>query len=170
MNVSTGAPLLTLQNPIPNADAHFGWSAASIGDNLIAVGAPDDNIKAGDSGAVYIFDATTGALLHTLYAPTPQYEGRFGSSLTATGNGVLLVGSELDNTAVSGGGAVYAFDATTGQLLTTLVGSKRNYQGRFGESLAVLPDESLLVGASQGDVGPGVAYRFSQVPEPSAFG
>lgn len=169
MDVTTGAPVLTLQSPSPHPNDHFGESVANIGNNMIAVGAPDDSTFASGAGAVYIFNETTGALLHTLHTPVAQIESRFGASLAVTTNGLLIVGTELDNTSRTWGGAVYAFNAATGQLVDTLLDPHAINFGRFGGSVATLPDNSILVGATQGDYGPGVAYRFSAVPEPTTI-
>ena len=101
--------------------------------------------------------------------PIPQNESVFGSTLAVTSDGILLVVRQLANVSPNGAGAVYAFNPRTGQLLDTLLDPNAINSGRFGASVATLPDNAILVGASQGDVGPGVAYQFSQVPEPAGF-
>jgi hypothetical protein len=68
--------LHSLFNPSTNAQAavHQGYSVATDG-NFIVVGIPGapgaDNVQERNSGAVKVYDATTGALLHTLKNPTP---------------------------------------------------------------------------------------------------
>ena len=65
-----GALLRTLNNPTPVIEDYFGEDVAISG-NMIVVGARRDDTGAEDAGSAYVFDATTGALLHTLNNPTP---------------------------------------------------------------------------------------------------
>ena len=67
-----GAPgdlLHTFLNPTPAADDYFGYSVAGVGSNVL-VGAMGHSTGAPGAGAAYLFDGTTGALLHTFLNPT----------------------------------------------------------------------------------------------------
>jgi hypothetical protein len=119
-NVTTGALVHTLNNPnafkTTSLDG-FGEPVAISG-NYAIVGAPGE---AGDgtnnlqqSGIAYIFDVTTGALLHTLNNPAPAATARFGGSVDISSN-YAIVGS-----LGTGDKAVYIFDVTTGDLVATI--------------------------------------------------
>ncbi|SVD10177.1 uncharacterized protein METZ01_LOCUS363031, partial [marine metagenome] len=70
-NVSTGALVHSIPNPNTQvwgeSSDGFGWSVAIDG-NYALIGAPreDTNLSNNDSGHVYVYNVSTGALLHTL--------------------------------------------------------------------------------------------------------
>jgi hypothetical protein len=76
-NAQTGAYLRTFTNPTPAVVDMFGWSVALSGNNIL-IGAPGDDTGAGDAGAVYLFDALSGALLRTFTNPAPAVSDTFG--------------------------------------------------------------------------------------------
>ena len=137
---STGALLLTLDNPFPQADAQFGSSIASAGDidddgkNDLFVGAPSQDIgscEIGDTsgcsvGQAFVFSGDTGALLLTLNHPTPHSGAFFGSAVASTGdiNGDLvpdlIVGTPGQSVGVFVSSQVFVFDGLGGTLLLTL--------------------------------------------------
>ncbi len=166
MDAHTGASLLTIPNPFPQQDAFFGASMVSIGNNLIAIGAPSADTFAPDGGAVYVFNATTGALVSSLHMPVPQNEAVFGSTLAVTSDGILLVGAQLADTSPNGAGAVYAFNPQTGQLLDTLLDPNAIDSGRFGASVATLPDNAILVGHRKGMLGRALHTSFHTSQNP----
>src|SRR3989338_4855257 len=59
-----GAPI-TINNPTPASNDHFGYSVSISGDKVL-IGAYSDF-----SGSAYLFDSTTGTLLQTFNNPTP---------------------------------------------------------------------------------------------------
>ena len=65
-------PIQTYNNPNAygtSANDQFGYSV-SVDGNYAIIGAPYEDDSGGtDSGKAYIFDATTGSLLHTLSNP-----------------------------------------------------------------------------------------------------
>jgi hypothetical protein len=159
-NASTGALLSTLNNPTPAAFDQFGKSVAVSG-NLVVVGAEQDDTGAGDSGSAYLFDATTGALIHTLANPTPAASAKFGSSVSLSGN-LVVVGTPNDSTDASASGRVHVFDASTGTLSRTLVNPTPAANDHFGTSVAV-SGHIVVVGAADDDTGggnAGSAYVF----------
>jgi outer membrane protein assembly factor BamB len=84
MTMTWSSPL-TIPNPNPIASAdNFGTSVAIVGGNFL-VGAPlfDDAGPLVDSGAAYLFDAVTGALLRTFSNPTPAGGDQFGFAVAA---------------------------------------------------------------------------------------
>ncbi|MEX1254117.1 MAG: hypothetical protein WEE64_07235 [Dehalococcoidia bacterium] len=90
----------------------FGASLAVAGDSVL-VGAPFDDtgvrpVADRDIGAAYLFDAATGALLHTFQKPAPDDGDYFGWSVAAGEQGVV-VGAPQDAAAAELSGAAYLF-------------------------------------------------------------
>ena len=159
-NADNGSLIRKLVNPTPASNDRFG-DAVSISNNIVLVGANQDDTGFTDSGTAYLFNATTGALLWTLNNPTPAATDRFGASVAVSGN-YAVVGSYQDDTNGTNAGAVYLFDVTTGALVTTLYNPSPNASDVFGTSVAISGDR-IVVGASGDDnvaSNVGVAYLF----------
>ncbi len=133
LNTSTGAVVSTLASPNQVRWEEFGKSVAISG-NTAVVGAIQEHT--GGSGFVYVFDATTGSLRHTLANPTPGYDDFFGSSVAVSGN-IVVVGAYGDDTVANSAGSAYVFDAGTGSLLRTLLNPTPAANDNFGFSVAV---------------------------------
>ena len=142
---TTGALLQTINNPTPAQGDTFGFSMAAVGNNIL-VGAVGDDTGAPDSGSVYLFDGTTGALLRTINNPNPAANDNFGFSVAAVGNNIL-VGASRDN---GGTGAAYLFDGTTGALLRTINNPTPALGDSFGFSVAAVGN-NIVVGANLDD-------------------
>ena len=163
-DASTGDLLQTFVNPTLAPRDWFGYSVTTVGNNVL-VGAPWDETGGRVAGAAYLFDASTGDLLQKFPNPTPDGHDRFGHSVAAVGNNVL-VGAPYDNMGVPRAGhpgVAYLFDASTGDLLQTLLNpapyARHDY---FGYSVAAVGN-NVLVGAPRADwdfFDPGVAYLF----------
>ena len=125
-----GDLLVTFQNPYPQPDDAFGYSLAVSG-NCLAVGDPRSDLGADQAGAVYLFDARTGAYIRTLQHPAPAFHDFLGFSLAATDVGFFAG-------AISRG-AGYLFDAQSGGVLWSASGPPT-----FGWSAAVLQDDIAL--------------------------
>jgi hypothetical protein len=128
-NVTTGTLLRTISNPNPAVvgSTVFGANHHMVdmdGDYLI-VGSQNESDASGNtvSGQAYIFNVTTGALLHTLSNPNAYdspIEDRFGNAVAISGN-YAIVGAYTEDDAVGlGQGKAYIFNVTTGALLHTL--------------------------------------------------
>ncbi len=172
-NVTTGALLYTLDNPnaySTSVNDYFGYSVA-ISSNYAIVGAIlEDDTGGTQSGKVYIFSVTTGALLHTLDNPNAYSTSagdRFGWSVAISGN-YVIVGANLENDATGGSsGKAYIFNVTTGVLLHTL--DNPNAYGtsvgdRFGESVAISGNYAIVGANEEDDSGgstSGKAYIFN---------
>lgn len=147
-DASTGAQVQRI--PSPSAWNH-GWFGSCIGaaGGRIAVGAPYDDSALGIQGAgnVFVYDAASGTLQRTIANPTPARNEEFGCGLAAVGND-LFVGSRFDSDAAAtpAAGAVYKFDAATGNLLLTIPNPTPGVLDAFGGSLGVAGNR-LLVGA-----------------------
>ena len=141
---------------------NFGWSVA-IQENLIIVGAQKQSPSEGEreQGAVYVFDATSLALIEKIEAPDAGAGDFFGFSL-GLDLPVLAVGVPFDNNGiVDKGGSVYtyffngaSFDYTE-KLVTTEDTAVDDY---FGFQVAV--SNKTLVATAPGDDDIGSAYVY----------
>ena len=185
-NITTGALLHTMANPNgwgTGEDDQFGSSVAIEGDYAI-VGAPYEDLPSRSAtGKAYIFDATTGSLLHTLDNPiTSSVNALFGSSVSISGTTVVVsapgqqVGGDLSS------GKAYIYDAITGTLLHIL--DNPNASGtpaydQFGNSVSISGD-NVIVGAHYEDnsANSGRVYIFNTtsgallhtINNPNAYG
>ncbi len=160
-DAATGALLTTIANPTPAASDYFGYRIAISG-NAVVVGAYQDDTTGTDSGSAYVFDATTGALIATLANPTPAAGDNFGNAVAVSGN-VVVVAAYLDDTGAADSGMAYAFNATTGQLISTLANPAPGAGDGFGKSIAISGD-LVVVGAFDDDTtggNSGSSYVFS---------
>jgi len=156
----------TLTSPNAVAYGAFGYSVVTDGSWLV-VGAPGETAGGfARAGNVYIYNAFTGALLHTLSSPNAQTGGEFGSSVTIVpppGN-IVIVGAPDETATDSDAGHAYAFFANTGSLISTMSSPNPVADGYFGTSVAASGIEALIgapsetVGAS---AGAGHAYLFT---------
>jgi len=127
INVDTGALVHTLNNPNAfvggNSSADFfGWSVGISGNYAIVGGYFEDDANGNNAGKVYIFNVTTGALVHTLNNPNPTGTSeldRFAESLAIDGD-YAIVGAYDEDTGASASGVAYIFNVTTGALVHTL--------------------------------------------------
>ncbi|MGH7451401.1 MAG: hypothetical protein ACRENG_08670, partial [bacterium] len=133
----------TFPNPTPANTDQFGNAVAAVG-NKILVGARNDDTKASNAGAVYLFDATSSAPVLTIVNPNSALDAAgdlFGSSVAGLGND-LLVGAP----GVNGGfGEVYLFNGTTGTLITTFSNQSATAD-QFGFAVAAVGN-NVLIGA-----------------------
>ena len=140
----TGTLLATFGNPSASADDDFGVSIALSG-NRVLIGAPDDNTAGFGVGRAYLFDATTGELLHIIDDPTPTDNDGFGRSVALEGDRVLI-SDRGDDTQGEGVGQVHLFDATDGKRLQTFDDPTATSFNGFGASIAISGD-LVLIGA-----------------------
>ena len=158
-DASTGDLLRTIEDPTPSQDGQFGKSVALDG-NQILIGNPGDDTNGQDAGQAYLFDVTTGSLLHILDDPTPVAYDEFGGAV-AIDDGKILVSAPYDDTLAGNGGQVYLFDAATGNLIHTLDDPTPRTYGYFGNSLD-LDGDHILVGNAYGYNG-GKAEQFDVI-------
>jgi hypothetical protein len=160
-NVTTGALLHTLDNPNAYGTSQgdqFG-AALRISGNYAIVGVrfeDDAGDNATESGKVYIFNVTTGALLHTLNNPNTygtRYDDFFGGAVAIDGNLAIVGTSQEDDAGGIGSGKAYIFDVTTGLRVHTL--HNPNAYGtsaydEFGTAVGISGNYAI-VGAPQED-------------------
>ena len=171
-DVTTGTKLYTLYNPDANGNDVFGTSV-SISGNYAIVGAPSAVVEGERfSGKAYIYDVTTGTLLHTLNNPNgygTNYFDRFGYSVAISGNYAIVGAYSEDDAGGLGSGKAYIFNVTTGALLHTLdnpnaVGT--SVDDWFGFSVAISGDYAIVGallehGVDTGTDRVGKAYIFN---------
>ena len=153
---------LTIANPTPEAFDSFGNSVAALGSDRVLIGAFGDNTGAASAGAAYLF-STNGTLLTTFNNPTPAANDLFGEAVAAVGNDRVLIGAPEDNTGAPDAGAAYLF-STNGMLLTTFINPTLNPDDRFGNAVAAVGSDRVLIGAfgdNTGAASAGAAYLFS---------
>jgi len=159
-DATTGALRATLHNPTPTTSDFFGHAVAISG-NTIVIAAPCDDTGASDAGAAYVFSAVTGNLLATLNNPTPEAFEHFGNAV-AVFEDTIVVAAYGEQLAESDPGAVYVFDAATGNLRRTLTNPAPEAGDRFGYSVAVSAG-TIVVGTPYDESGAedsGAAYVY----------
>jgi len=102
----------------------FGYASAISG-NYGIVGAIYEDASPGTQiGKAYIFDVTTGSLLHTLDSPNATTNDEFGSSVAISGNYVVIGTPNEDDAGGTTSGKVYLYDIAT---FTTTTVTAPNY-------------------------------------------
>jgi len=155
-NVDTGALVYTLNNPNAfgtKVNDSFGTSVA-IDSNYAIVGTPnEDDTSVVDSGAAYIFNLTTGALVHTLTNPNAvgtKAEDFFGRSVGISNNYAIVGAHGEDTATISNAGVAYIFNVTTGALVHTLTNPSPATFGIFGFNVAINGDYAIVSAYIQG--------------------
>jgi hypothetical protein len=166
-DAGTGALLRTLTSPRPHAGDLFGSAVAGAG-TAAAIGVPFDGSVASNGGAVYLFDATSGALLRELVDPDPAADDRFGSAVAALGSDVL-VGAPFKDTTAPDVGVAYLLSASSGDVLQQFDNPTPAAGDQFGASLAAV-GTSVAVGSWLDDTAAdngGALYVFVDLGTPS---
>ena len=134
----------------------LGRSVALDGDTAI-VGSSENDDNGDNSGTAYVFDTVTGEQRFRLSPADPDRQHYFGTSVAVVGN-TVFVGAHGDDEVARNAGAVYVFDATTGEQLAKILVSDGEPSDSFGESVAV-SGTTLVVGADRYSYW-GAAYVF----------
>ncbi len=183
--VARGLPaevLHTFESPSPEFQGWFGFSVSGVGDvdsdmyGDVIVGADFEDGGEINAGRAYVFSGQTGALLHTLQSPSPEYRGCFGYPVTAAGDVNndtyvdVLVGAAYEDGGGTDAGRAYVFSGETVGLLYPIESPNPESGGRFGYSVSGAGDvnndeyDDVIVGAYREDGGAtnaGRAYVFS---------
>lgn len=133
----------TIDSPVPQADARFGFAISVIGDvtgdskDDIAIGTDSQDVSGNvDQGKAWVFNGNTGALVYTLDNPVPQGSARFGSRIGRAGDIVkadgtagtdgkpeIIVGASNNDVPAPGfvdQGQAFIFNGANGGLVRTL--------------------------------------------------
>jgi len=143
LDISNGAglPQFNLLNPAPGPNDTFGASMVTLSNGNVVVTDPSSGLAGpANSGAVYLFDGQTGALLATLLGSTKN-DGVGSGGVTALSNGNYVVSSPSWQ---SGGAAVGAATWASGSgsgvtavsAANSLVGSTSGDEVSIGDQLA----------------------------------
>ncbi len=88
-NTSTGEYRVIHNTTAAGVGGYFGVELLTHGSHILAGSLRDDR-GAADSGAAFLFEATTGELLQTYVNPYPAYDDEFGGGLAFVGNRVAI--------------------------------------------------------------------------------
>ena len=108
----TGEQIAKLLPEDGASDDWFGYSIA-INDGVVVVGAWRDDDNGSDSGSAYLFDASTGMQIAKLIPSDGAGQDRFSHSSIAINNGIVAVGSPLDDPNGINSGSAYLFTVPT---------------------------------------------------------
>jgi len=155
----SGQELLKLTAPDAAFGDEFGVSVA-ISADFAVIGARWDDDLGPNSGSAYIFNVTTGQMLHKLVASDGGVDQWFGGSVAISGTRAI-VGARDEGLGASAGSA-YVFDVSTGQELFKLVPSDLSAGDLFGSSVAIGRDRAVIGAMADDDLGQdsGSAYVF----------
>lgn len=146
-NYMTGVELFKLTASDTADSDEFGRSVAVTG-NRAVIGADEKN---GGEGSAYLFDITTGMEERILVPSVVAANSFFGVSCDIEGN-FVIVGASDENAGGTDRGAVYVFDATTGNQLFRLTAPDAADFDYFGFAVAVSGNYAI-VGASYANGG-----------------
>jgi hypothetical protein len=152
-DVSTGNRLQKLSAP---SSVLLGWSVA-IKNNLALVGDVGDNVRGPQAGAAFIFDATSGSVLHSLRPSDLQSYDSFGKASAIDGNYALVTGRSY----------VYQFHLNSGGLIRKLRGTDST--NGFGANIAVDNNRMIVSDSNKPaayviDLNTGAQIQKLQVP------
>ena len=108
-------PIQTYNNPNAHgtsANDQFGYSVSVDGNRIIVSALYEDGAGETNSGKAYIFDATTGSLLHTLHNPNAygtSASDYFGISVAISGNRVVVGAYGEDDAGGTYSGKAYVY-------------------------------------------------------------
>lgn len=126
----------------------FGVSVA-IDRNRVLIGARYGDGLVADSGAVYVFEVSSGQFLFKLTANDGAANDLFGESVAISGDRALVGAPRDDDLGVDSGSA-YVFDLTTGQQARKITASDGAQGDRFGQGVGI-DGAAAAVGAPQDD-------------------
>ncbi len=134
-DAASGAPLLKLAAADGAAGDEFGYDVALDG-GVLAVGAKRDDDHGRDSGALYLFDAGSGALIAKVTPNDGAADDNFGGAVDLDA-GVVVVGAHGDDDLGFLSGSAYLFDAATGAQLRKLLANDGGFNDFFGAAVAI---------------------------------
>ena len=134
-DASSGAQLAKLLPSDGAAGDEFGFAVAIEG-GIVAVGANRDDDNGLDSGALYLFDATSGMQLAKLLPDDGGPIANFGEAIDID-QGILAVGAHGDDERGLLAGAAYLFDVASGAQLAKLVAQDGGSNDFFGAAVAL---------------------------------
>lgn len=113
------SPTHTIPFPEAGSNGNFG-QAVGVSGNFFVTGAHTVSTDGFTAGRAYVFDVSTGNLLHTLLNPTPSSADWFGYDVAIDGTRILISALYAEVGGTDEAGEVYQFDASTGNLVATI--------------------------------------------------
>jgi len=150
------------------ADDYFG-QAVSIYDDLIIIGARNDDDLGLSSGAIYLFDPLTVSdplYQQKVISSDGEANDEFGCSIAISAD-TCVVGARRDDDKGNNAGAAYVFVQASGvwsqqqKLLASDGAGGMMFGDSFGEAVAIDGD-TCVIGASGKNSGEGAAYVFTR--------
>ncbi len=154
----TGAyPQYQLVDPNPSAGNNFGSTILVLSTGKVAVTASGTDLGGTDAGAVYLYDATTGALISQLYGATANDQVGSGGVVALTNGNYVVRSANWGDGAATGAGAVTWGSGTSGvsgvvSASNSLVGSTASDQVGGG-GITALTTGDYVVRSSAWDNG-----------------
>lgn len=135
--------------------------AASISGQMIVVGAIGRDGAEDDTGSVFVFDAETGDQLHEILADDGHGEDYFGTSVSISGD-TIIVGAYFDDDAGADSGSAYLFDAVSAEQIQKLAAQDGTSGDLFGCYVALSGSRAVVGAFCDDDAGgcSGSAYVF----------
>ncbi len=159
-DASSGAQIMELVPDDGFSGQYFGFSVA-IDNGVVAVGAWNDMDNGPESGAAYLFDASTGDQLFKLLADDGEARDRFGQFIDID-NGIVVVSAIFTDDNGDDSGSAYVFNASTGAQIAKLLPDDGEAGDNFGRSVGI-SNGTVVVGAHRNDdngFNSGSAYLF----------
>ena len=148
-NATTLAYVRTLDNPNPALEGGsdgFG-DVVYAADNWLIVGAWGEDLGCQSCGALYAYNATTGALVHTFQNPMLSFNA-FGNGrrTIAVSGDMLLAGAPSQQGAgvLLGSGMAFVFNLATGGQIGTFPNPVPAFDVQFGSEVAFNNDHFLV--------------------------
>ena len=116
-----------------------------IGSGLVAVGAWARSVFFDQSGAAYVFDASSGEEMHYIVPDDGHDRDNFGISV-GIDNGTLIIGAHQDGDKGFNAGSAYLYDAQDGNLVEKILAQDGDAFDVFGTSVAI-ENELIAIGA-----------------------
>lgn len=143
----------------------FGRSVAAGAEDMVAIGAWDDDDRGEGSGSVYVYRLIDDVWseVQKLTADDGDEGDRFGRSIAIDGD-VMVIGADRDEETALDAGAVYVFrhNGTSWLQEQKLLADEGAASDDFGDSVAISGDR-IVVGAGLADTNgldSGAAYVF----------
>lgn len=170
-DLATNDEIAMLTAPDAMQGDYFG-GAVAINEHVAIVGARLDDDAGGNTGAAYVFDASTGDFITKLLASDASGNDHFGDSIALSERWALIgaptAGPSDD---ILGPGAAYLFNTSTWKEVAKLVASDAADGEAFGTAVALNSEVAIVGARNDGELRlthAGSSYLFYLVPEPSS--
>ena len=143
------APFPEFLDPNPNPRNEFGKQVVFLSNGNVVVTSPKDDYDAIDTGAVYLFNGTTGALIASLRGSSAGDQVGSGGVVALSNGNFVVLSPSWDNLGVVNAGAVTWCSGTTGAVrvvssANSLVGSSTSDRVGSG-GVTALPNGHCVV-------------------------